>query len=124
MQGTAADVIKVAMMQDSRSACGRGEGLRASCSRCTTGCLLEVTETELSAVRDLVRAEMVGAYPLDPALAVDVGAGDELGGSQVVTNRFSSATTQWEERSTRLPDRQIRPKGERASNGGLQPWRS
>jgi DNA polymerase I-like protein with 3'-5' exonuclease and polymerase domains len=32
---------------------------------------------ETSAVRDLVREEMCGAYPLDPALAVDVGVGDD-----------------------------------------------
>jgi DNA polymerase I-like protein with 3'-5' exonuclease and polymerase domains len=28
-------------------------------------------------VRDLVREEMVGAYPLDPPLSVDVGVGDD-----------------------------------------------
>jgi DNA polymerase-1 len=39
--------------------------------------LLEVPDPEVSAVRDLVRAEMVGAYPLDPTLAVDVGFGDD-----------------------------------------------
>ena len=39
--------------------------------------LLEVPETEVSAVRDLVREEMCGAYPLDPPLAVDVGVGDD-----------------------------------------------
>jgi DNA polymerase I-like protein with 3'-5' exonuclease and polymerase domains len=27
-------------------------------------------------VKELVREEMCGAYPLDPRLAVDVGAGD------------------------------------------------
>jgi len=31
--------------------------------------LLEVPEIEVSSVRELVRAEMVGAYPLDPLLA-------------------------------------------------------
>jgi DNA polymerase-1 len=39
--------------------------------------LLEVPETEVSTVRDLVREEMVGAYPLDPPLAADIGVGDE-----------------------------------------------
>ena len=39
--------------------------------------LLEVPETEVSALRDLVRQEMCGAYPLDPPLAVDVGVGDD-----------------------------------------------
>ena len=39
--------------------------------------LLEVPETETSAVKELVRDEMCGAYPLDPPLAVDVGVGDD-----------------------------------------------
>jgi DNA polymerase-1 len=39
--------------------------------------LLEVPETEVSAVKEVVRAEMCDAYPLDPPLAVDVGAGDD-----------------------------------------------
>ena len=38
--------------------------------------LLEVPDAEVSKVRELVRAEMCGAYDLDPALAVDVGVGD------------------------------------------------
>ena len=38
--------------------------------------LLEVPETEVSKVRELVRAEMCGAYDLDPPLAVDAGVGD------------------------------------------------
>jgi DNA polymerase-1 len=39
--------------------------------------LLEVPEVEVGPVRELVRAEMCGAYPLDPPLAVDVGVGDD-----------------------------------------------
>jgi DNA polymerase-1 len=39
--------------------------------------LLEVPERELSAVKDIVRAEMCGAYPLDPPLEVDVGTGED-----------------------------------------------
>ena len=31
---------------------------------------------EVSQMRELVRAEMCGAYDLDPALGVDVGVGD------------------------------------------------
>ena len=38
--------------------------------------LLEVPDAEVSAVRELVRAEMCGAYDLDPPLAVDVGVGE------------------------------------------------
>jgi DNA polymerase-1 len=38
--------------------------------------LLEAPDAETSVVKELVREEMCGAYPLDPPLAVDVGAGD------------------------------------------------
>jgi DNA polymerase-1 len=38
--------------------------------------LLDVPDPEVSAVRELVRTEMCGAYPLDPPLAVDIGTGD------------------------------------------------
>jgi DNA polymerase I-like protein with 3'-5' exonuclease and polymerase domains len=31
----------------------------------------------VAAVKSLVRAEMCGAYPLDPPLEVDVGAGED-----------------------------------------------
>jgi len=40
--------------------------------------LLEVPDAEVSAVRRLVRAEMCGAYPLDPPLAVDGRRGRQL----------------------------------------------
>jgi DNA polymerase-1 len=75
MQGTAADVIKVAMIRahDRLRAEGRGARLVLQVH---DELLLEVPDTEVTAVRELVRAEMVGAYPLDPPLAVDVGVGD------------------------------------------------
>ena len=76
MQGTAADVIKVAMIRihDRLRAEGR---LARLVLQVHDELLLEVPETEVSAVRELVRAEMCGAYPLDPPLAVDVGFGDD-----------------------------------------------
>ena len=75
MQGTAANVIKVAMIRihDRLRAEGRTARLVLQVH---DELLLEVPEVETSAVRDLVREEMVGAYPLDPPLAVDVGMGD------------------------------------------------
>ncbi len=75
MQGTAADVIKVAMIRahDRLRAEGRSARLVLQVH---DELLLEVPDTEITGVRELVRAEMVGAYPLDPPLAVDVGAGD------------------------------------------------
>jgi len=37
--------------------------------------LVEAPQVEVSAVKEILRQEMCGAYPLDPPLAVDVGAG-------------------------------------------------
>jgi len=76
MQGSNADIIKVAMVRIHERLRGEGRGARLVL-QVHDELLLEVPETEVSAVRDLVREEMVGAYPLDPPLAVDVGVGDD-----------------------------------------------
>ena len=76
MQGSNADIIKVAMVaiHDRLRAEGRSARLVLQVH---DELLLEVPETEVTKVRELVREEMVGAYPLDPPLAVDVGVGDD-----------------------------------------------
>ncbi|HEY7563143.1 MAG TPA: DNA polymerase I [Gaiellaceae bacterium] len=76
MQGTAADVIKAAMVAIHRRLREEGRAARLVL-QVHDELLLEVPEVETSAVRDLVREEMCGAYPLDPPLAVDVGLGDD-----------------------------------------------
>ena len=75
MQGTAADVIKVAMVRIHERLRAEGRGARLVL-QVHDELLLELPEPETSAVKELVRAEMVGAYPLDPPLAVDVGIGE------------------------------------------------
>ena len=76
MQGSNADIIKVAMVaiHERLRAEGRGAQLVLQVH---DELLLDVPETEVSKVRELVREEMVGAYPLDPGLAVDIGVGDD-----------------------------------------------
>jgi DNA polymerase-1 len=76
MQGSNADIIKVAMVaiHERLRAEGRGAQLVLQVH---DELLLDVPETEVSKVRELVREEMIGAYPLDPALAVDIGVGDD-----------------------------------------------
>jgi len=76
MQGSNADMIKVAMVAIHRRLREEGRGARLVL-QVHDELLLEVPETEVSAVRELVREEMAGAYPLDPPLAVDVGVGDD-----------------------------------------------
>lgn len=76
MQGTAADVIKVAMVAIHRRLRAEGRAARLVL-QVHDELLLEVPAAELKAVRELVRAELCGAYPLDPPLVVDVGVGDD-----------------------------------------------
>jgi DNA polymerase-1 len=76
MQGTAADIIKLAMVAIHRRLRDEGRSARLVL-QVHDELLLEVPEVEVSSVRELVREEMCGAYPLDPPLAVDVGVGDD-----------------------------------------------
>jgi DNA polymerase-1 len=76
MQGTAADVIKVAMVRiyDRLRAEGRAARLVLQVH---DELLLEAPDAEVSQIKDLVREELCNAFPLDPALAVDVGSGED-----------------------------------------------
>jgi DNA polymerase-1 len=76
MQGSNADIIKVAMVRIHERLREEGRGAKLVL-QVHDELLLEVPEVEVSAVRELVREEMVGAYDLDPPLAVDVGTGDD-----------------------------------------------
>jgi DNA polymerase I len=76
MQGSNADIIKVAMVSIHERLRAEGRAARLVL-QVHDELLLEVPETEVSKVRELVREEMVGAYPLDPPLAVDIGVGDD-----------------------------------------------
>ena len=76
MQGSNADIIKVAMIAIDRRLRTEGRSARLVL-QVHDELLLEVPEAEVSAVRELVRLEMCSAYPLDPPLAVDVGVGDD-----------------------------------------------
>jgi DNA polymerase I len=76
MQGSNADIIKVAMVRihDRLRSEGRSGRLVLQVH---DELLLEVPDAEISAVRDLVREEMCSAFDLDPPLAVDIGVGDD-----------------------------------------------
>ncbi len=78
MQGSNADVIKVAMVAIHRRLREEGRGARLVL-QVHDELLVEAPDAELSTVKELVREEMCRAYPLDPPLAVDVGAGDSWG---------------------------------------------
>src|SRR5215211_589396 len=76
MQGSNADIIKVAMLRIHERLRAEGRAARLVL-QVHDELLLEVPEPETSAVRELVRSEMCDAYALDPPLAVDVGTGDD-----------------------------------------------
>jgi DNA polymerase-1 len=76
MQGSNADIIKVAMVAIHRRLREEGRSARLVL-QVHDELLLEVPDVEVSRVKELVREEMCAAYPLDPPLAVDVGAGDD-----------------------------------------------
>jgi DNA polymerase-1 len=76
MQGSNADIIKVAMVRIHDRLRREGRGARLVL-QVHDELLLEVPDAEVSAVRELVREEMCGAYELDPPLGVDIGVGDD-----------------------------------------------
>jgi DNA polymerase-1 len=75
IQGTAADVLKLAMIRAARAL--KDEGLRTRLILTVHDeLLLEAPEAEVAAVRTLVEREMIAPWEQrEPPLAVDVGAG-------------------------------------------------
>jgi DNA polymerase-1 len=74
IQGTAADVIKVAMVDAERALSDAGLSTRLIL-QIHDELLFEGPQEEAERARDLVVPEMVGALELDPPLAVDAGIG-------------------------------------------------
>jgi DNA polymerase-1 len=75
MQGSNADIIKVAMIRIAERLRNEGRSARLVL-QVHDELLLEAPEAEVADVKKLVREEMCKAYPLDPPLGVEVGAGD------------------------------------------------
>ena len=75
IQGTAADIIKLAMVRCHRAlgrlaACARG-----CCSRSTTSCCSKGPPEEAEPARELIEREMCGVWEHEPPLAVEAGVG-------------------------------------------------
>ena len=75
MQGSNADIIKVAMITIHERLRSEGRSSRLVL-QVHDELLLEVPAAELAEVRELVATEMCAAFALDPPLAVEVGSGD------------------------------------------------
>jgi DNA polymerase-1 len=74
IQGTAADIIKLAMVRCHDALAREGLATRVVL-QIHDELLFEGPAAEAERARELVCAEMVGAYDLDPPLAVDAGVG-------------------------------------------------
>jgi len=76
IQGTAADIIKVAMVR-CRQALRETGGVTRLVLQIHDELLFEGPPEEMEAAAELVRREMCAAYPLEPPLEVDVGVGTD-----------------------------------------------
>jgi DNA polymerase-1 len=76
IQGTAADIIKVAMVSCQRALREIGGETRLVL-QIHDELLFEGPPGEMEAAAELVRREMCAAYPLDPPLEVDIGVGQD-----------------------------------------------
>ena len=77
IQGTAADIIKVAMVRCQRRPARRPGRRPAWSCRSTTSCSSRARRGRWTSAAELVRREMCAAYQLDPPLEVDVGVGQD-----------------------------------------------
>jgi len=76
IQGTAADIIKLAMVRCTRALAEAGLETRLVL-QIHDELLFEGPSEEMDAAAELARREMVAAFELDPPLAVDVGVGPD-----------------------------------------------
>jgi DNA polymerase-1 len=76
IQGTAADIIKVAMVRCQNALAATG-GKTRLVLQIHDELLFEGPPEEMDGATELVRREMCAAYPLDPPLEVDVGVGPD-----------------------------------------------
>src|SRR5690606_25500344 len=74
IQGTAADIIKLAMLRCHRALADAGLETRLVL-QIHDELLFEGPEAEIDAAAEIVREEMVAAFDLDPPLVVEVGIG-------------------------------------------------
>jgi DNA polymerase-1 len=75
IQGSAADIIKVAMVRCHHALRDAGLGTKLVL-QIHDELLFEGPESEVEDASRIVRDEMAAAYPLDPPLAVDIGSGE------------------------------------------------
>ena len=108
MQGSNADIIKVAMIRIHRRLRDEGRSARLVL-QVHDELLLEAPDAEVAAVKDIVREEMCGAYDLDPPLAVDVGTGAGLDRGEELAAGGAPDRLTCLQRSEKRPEPSLRP---------------
>ena len=81
IQGTAADIIKIAMVRCRAALADAGLESRLVL-QIHDELLFEGPDAEVGTVEEIARGEMIAAYDLDPPLAVDVGSGSDWLGAK------------------------------------------
>ena len=76
IQGTAADIMKVAMVRCDQALSEAGLSSRLVL-QIHDELLFEAPADEAEQVKELAEREMAGAYELDPPLAVEAGIGED-----------------------------------------------
>ena len=77
IQGTAADIVKIAMLQGGRGADARRSSRSRMLLQVHDEIVLEIAPGEREQVEELVRREMAGAVQLRAPLDVSVGVGPD-----------------------------------------------
>ncbi len=76
LQGTAADLIKMAMIRIDGELLDVRAAAQACCCRCTTNWCSSAPPEESKTLKTMVKSEMERVYPLAVPLLVDIGIGD------------------------------------------------
>ena len=87
IQGTAADIVKIAMIRTDRALREGAFRGPASCSRSTTSCCSRRRATRSTGSIPILRETMEGALPLSVPLTVEVKVGDSWEGMAPVSRR-------------------------------------